>query len=368
MGRRPVLFMETPQQPLGRLCVPARLEEPLEHESMLVDRAPEPEAPAADCDLDLVEMPDPARARLPAPKSTGDHGTELPNPAAQALVGDLDPALERQFLDGAQAEREAKVEPDGVGDERRREAMALVAGGGLGHRLRLLGRDLAASGSAVNVTAPRNYTSLTDATLPLRGSPKLTIPPGAIMVDLGTVGCVYVEPIFYASSCVLIPISLLDFKARRKLRMKDAILRRGTHAAAARVLALAGAVSLGWLAPPLAQAQSDDDAGWVTAWATSMQDPLPHGFPAGNPALDSPEWAAMFPENLAGRPDVPADRAASGRRRAGEAALLEPSRRHAGDAQERHPGTSGRGPPSRARLGDGGDLRRRERGDDGARR
>jgi hypothetical protein len=52
----------------------------------------------------------------------------------------------------------------------------------------------------------------------------------------------------------------------------------------------------GWAWPALAQ---QGNAGWLTAWATSTQDPLPGGFAVGNPALTSPEWAQMFPNSQA---------------------------------------------------------------------
>ena len=46
-------------------------------------------------------------------------------------------------------------------------------------------------------------------------------------------------------------------------------------------------------------AQAVDGKGWVSAWATSIQDPLPAGFAAGNPAPTSAEWGRMFKDNAA---------------------------------------------------------------------
>ncbi len=100
--------------------------------------APQPEPLAADRDLDLVEVPDPARASLPSPQPPRDRGAELRHPAAQALVRDLDATLEQHLLDRAQAEREAQIEPDGMGDDCGGEAVALVERGGLGHLALLL--------------------------------------------------------------------------------------------------------------------------------------------------------------------------------------------------------------------------------------
>lgn len=62
------------------------------------------QAPAADRDVDFVEMPDTARAILPTSKTARDHGPELGDPLPQRLVGHLDAALEQHLLDSPQAE------------------------------------------------------------------------------------------------------------------------------------------------------------------------------------------------------------------------------------------------------------------------
>ena len=48
-----------------------------------------------------------------------------------------------------------------------------------------------------------------------------------------------------------------------------------------------------------ASAQAVDGRGWVSAWTTSIQDPLPAGFALGNPAATSAEWGRMFKDNAA---------------------------------------------------------------------
>lgn len=65
--------------------------------------------------------------------------------------------------------------------------------------------------------------------------------------------------------------------------------------ACALVLALVAAMSF----PNRSSAQSMGTKGWVTAWATSTQDPLPAGFAAGNPPANSPQWTQMFPGSQA---------------------------------------------------------------------
>lgn len=83
-------------------------------------------------------MPDVASAGLLAVQATSVIQSEFHGPAADGFIGDNNPALEQHFLDKAKAEREPEIEPDGVDDDLRREAMAFVAHGRLGHA-RLVG-------------------------------------------------------------------------------------------------------------------------------------------------------------------------------------------------------------------------------------
>jgi hypothetical protein len=50
--------------------------------------------------------------------------SELQNPAPHRLVGDIQPALGEQILDITKAEGEAKIEPNRVPDDGRRELVA----------------------------------------------------------------------------------------------------------------------------------------------------------------------------------------------------------------------------------------------------
>ena len=71
---------------------------------------------------------------------------------------------------------------------------------------------------------------------------------------------------------------------------------RGLFGVAIR-LALLGVVAVG--IPASSLAQEPGTQGWVSAWVTATQDPLPAGFAVGNPAPDSPQWAQMFPRSRA---------------------------------------------------------------------
>lgn len=74
------------------------------------------------------------------------------------------------------------------------------------------------------------------------------------------------------------------------------IARPGLSPKSTSAIAIFLFVALGWASPASAQIAAK---GWVTAWATSLQDPLPAGFAVGNPPPTSPQWARMFPGNVA---------------------------------------------------------------------
>ena len=54
---------------------------------------------------------------------------ELLAPLADRLIGDHDAALEQRLLDKPKAPREPELQPDGMGDDPRWEAVAFVADG-----------------------------------------------------------------------------------------------------------------------------------------------------------------------------------------------------------------------------------------------
>jgi hypothetical protein len=127
---RTALFpQETPQQALGCRGITARLHHLIKDVSVLVNSPPKPVLLAGNGDHDLVEVPDIAATRRLAPESASVRGPELQRPAAHALIGDGDAALEQHLLDQSQAQTKAKIQPDRTGDDLRRKAVTLVADG-----------------------------------------------------------------------------------------------------------------------------------------------------------------------------------------------------------------------------------------------
>src|ERR1700723_706239 len=88
---------------------------------------------AADGDEDLVEAPDIAAARSLALQAADIIAPELHRPPSHGLVGDDYAALQQHLLDQAKTQREAKVQPHRMRDDRRRKPMALVADGERSH-------------------------------------------------------------------------------------------------------------------------------------------------------------------------------------------------------------------------------------------
>src|ERR1700734_1466610 len=123
-GRTALLLEKTRQQALCCLGVASPLDDFTEDISVLIDRSPQPMLFAGDGDDDLVEAPDIAAARSLALEAAGIIAPELHRPPPPPLVGDDNAALLQHLLDQAKAQREAKVKPHRMRDDRRGKPMA----------------------------------------------------------------------------------------------------------------------------------------------------------------------------------------------------------------------------------------------------
>ena len=79
--------------------VSSALNQDLEDLALVVDRAPQIHLLAGDPDDHFVEMPAIARSRTAPPQTPSDRRSEFEHPTANALVGDVEPTLGKQFLD-----------------------------------------------------------------------------------------------------------------------------------------------------------------------------------------------------------------------------------------------------------------------------
>ena len=114
---------------LAALVLRRRLDDLIEHIAILIHGPPEPVLLAGNGDHDLVQVPDVAAAWRLAPEAASVSRPELQRPPADGLIGDEDAALEQHLLDQPQAQRKPEVQPDRMGDDLRRKAMAFVADG-----------------------------------------------------------------------------------------------------------------------------------------------------------------------------------------------------------------------------------------------
>jgi hypothetical protein len=74
--------------------------------ALVVNGTPEVHPLACDPDHHFVQVPPVARATAAPSKPSRDHRSELHHPAADGLVGDVEPTLGEEFLYVAIAERE----------------------------------------------------------------------------------------------------------------------------------------------------------------------------------------------------------------------------------------------------------------------
>ena len=81
---------------------------------------------ATNGDEHLIEVPGRMRLGAHRPQTSGDHRPEHRHPTSDRFVGDVDTAFGQQLFNIPEAEREAKIEPDSVLDDLRREAVARV--------------------------------------------------------------------------------------------------------------------------------------------------------------------------------------------------------------------------------------------------
>jgi hypothetical protein len=97
--RREALLAEQLAHELdGCALVPSALNQDLEDLALMIDRAPQIHMLAGDPDDHFVEMPAITWSRTAPPQSPSDRRSEFEHPTANALVGDVEPTLGKQFL------------------------------------------------------------------------------------------------------------------------------------------------------------------------------------------------------------------------------------------------------------------------------
>lgn len=101
---RAVFFQKLDQQPLCCSFIMSALQDFIEHDPILIDRAPQPETVFPDLHPHFIEMPNITRTGLTSAQTTGNRGAKLCYPSAQRFVGNVDATLQQHLLDLAKAE------------------------------------------------------------------------------------------------------------------------------------------------------------------------------------------------------------------------------------------------------------------------
>ena len=89
--------------------IPTRLNQDVDHVSVLVDCSPEIVLLAVDCHEDFIQMPDIAKPTLLPLEFPRIGRTELLTPMSDGFIGDDDSALSKKIFDVAETQTETVI-------------------------------------------------------------------------------------------------------------------------------------------------------------------------------------------------------------------------------------------------------------------
>jgi hypothetical protein len=122
--------LKTGQQPseesLRGFGIPAWLNEDVEHDAILILRAPKIMLHALDPDEHLVEVPFVPRPRTATSQTAGKGLAEFLAPATNGLIGHDNATFSQKQFNIPQAEAEHMVQPDSMTDDLGGEAMTIT--------------------------------------------------------------------------------------------------------------------------------------------------------------------------------------------------------------------------------------------------
>ncbi len=116
------------EEPFGGFPITVRLDENIDHVTILINGAPEILAFALDRDEDLVQVPRITEATLPTLQATGVLRTKLEAPKPDRLVRNCYAAVRQQILNVPEAHTESMIQPYGVADDFCWKSISAVAG------------------------------------------------------------------------------------------------------------------------------------------------------------------------------------------------------------------------------------------------
>ena len=115
------------EEAFGGSPIAARLDENIDHVTILINGTPEILTPTLDRDEDLVQVPSIAEPTLPTLQASRVFRAELETPKPDRLVGNRDAALGEKVFYIPKAETEPVVEPYGVTDDFCWESVSTIA-------------------------------------------------------------------------------------------------------------------------------------------------------------------------------------------------------------------------------------------------
>ena len=126
-GRAALPLQQLAEESFGGFLITVRLDEDINHITILVYRAPEVLAFALYLYEDLVQVPCVTKTTLPTLQSPSVFRPELNAPKSDRFVRNRDASLSEQLFDVSKAHAKSVVEPDGVADDFRWKSIAVVA-------------------------------------------------------------------------------------------------------------------------------------------------------------------------------------------------------------------------------------------------
>jgi len=130
-------LQESLKKALCRTTITTRLNQDVDHISVLIDCSPQVVQFAVDSHEDFIQIPDIAKATLSPLEFPRIGRTELLTPMSDGFIGDNDSALSKEIFDVAETQTETVIKPDSMTDDVRRKAISVIAGSFALHRFSL---------------------------------------------------------------------------------------------------------------------------------------------------------------------------------------------------------------------------------------
>ena len=128
---------QSAKEPLGCTLIAARLQQNIDDITILIHGTPKILLLAVDSDEEFVQIPGITEPSMFLLETSGKVGSEFPAPSPDGFVRDHDSAFGQKIFNITKAQTEAMIDPYGVADDFRREAVSVVTGSGAVHEMSL---------------------------------------------------------------------------------------------------------------------------------------------------------------------------------------------------------------------------------------